>query len=666
MHDQLKLEVKELKDLQMRLSKYSTSDDLDLDPNIKALFQGDPPDWVTNSTIFSPVVALLQSEINEMANIIREKQEDLRHLLREAKRTPKQPPRDYEAEIDRLQDNIKALNQYIADFSSSEYSYAYDSGTQLSALDAEIMHLRQAEDDLNNEISLLENDLRDCVDELTKAQSTSEIYKEELEKSRKMMKQYRMTLQMLEQTAQELNKNRRQLYERGQALANVITKLQLNKNENEKKIRKLEEDVADHQQLVASYRLLEDQIREQEKQQEIQLGKMVEAVELAEEAAAEAQKSRMARDGLTDELQRVKNLTSSTVKQFEEAFGQHEASMKAHFEGILNSIKERSAILEAENSQLRHDKESVQRQLETATQENAILKTSRTDSGFSEFVETMAQLKAEIEASYTKKEQLVAYNEKTQMNINDLKGKLVIHGSTAKTEQVELSQRAQKLEMELEMHKATCKDIHAKNAKLVADNQKIKNDIAQLQRAATSEIQNRLKDKDREVDEVKMQIESAQKANAKAIAEMQQAVLAFRQHADKWKVKAQSIGIEANDARQTAEGEQQQMIDHINDLDMELQKRKQLKEKCEQMLQQMNDQVKTMKQNITMAEKKHRQQQDTITRLLNQQNAFTTENGRNHTLLDSLTLKIRRQQRALNALSKHPAQKLVDSDCDSF
>lgn len=664
MHDQLKLEVKELEALQMRLSKYSNSDELDLDPNLKALFQGDPPDWVTNSAIFSPVVALFQAEINELANIVREKQEDLRHLIREANRAPKQPPRDYDAEINRLQDNIKALNQYIADFSSSEYSYAgYDSGTQLSALDAEIMHLRDAEVSLNNEITQLENDLQECVDELTKAQNTSEIYKEELEKSRKMMKQYRMTLQMLEQTAQELNKNRRQLYERGQALANVITKLQLNKNENEKRIRKLEEDLDDHQQLVASYRLLEDQIKEQEKQQEIQLGKMVDAVELAEEAAAEAQKSRMARDGLTDELQRVKNLTASTVKQFEDAFGQHELAMKTHFEGVLGSIKERSAILEAENSQLRHDKESVQRQLETATQENAILKTSRSDSGFSEFVETMAQLKAEIEASYTKKEQLVAYNEKTQMNISDLKGKLVMHGSTSKTEQIELSQRAQKLEMELEMHKATCKDIHARNAKLVSENQKIKNDIAQLHRAASLEIQNRLKDKDREVEEVKIQIDSAQKANAKAISEMQQAVLAFRQHADKWKSKAQAIGIEANDAKQTAEGEQKQMIDHISDLDAELQKRKQLKEKCEQMLQQMNDQVKTLKHSLTMAEKKHRQQADAITHLLNQQNAFTTENGRNHTLLDSLTAKIRRQQRALNALSKHPAEKL---DCDSI
>ena len=45
------------------------------------------------------------------------------------------------------------------------------------------------------------------------------------------------------------------------------------------------------------------------------------------------------------------------------------------------------------------------------------------------------------------------------------------------------------------------------------------------------------------------------------------------------------------------------MTEHINDLDMELQKHKQLKDQCEQMLRQTKDEVKTVKQNITMAER---------------------------------------------------------------
>jgi septal ring factor EnvC (AmiA/AmiB activator) len=111
---------------------------------------------------------------------------------------------------------------------------------------------------------------------------------------------------MLKQTADDLNQNRKQLYDRGQKLAGLIQEMQFNKTDSEKRIRKLEEAFADHQQLVASYRVLEDRIKEQERQQEIALAKMVDAVTLAEVGAADAQKSRMTRDGLADELRRVK------------------------------------------------------------------------------------------------------------------------------------------------------------------------------------------------------------------------------------------------------------------------------------------------------------------------------------------------------------------------
>ena len=86
--------------------------------------------------------------------------------------------------------------------------------------------------------------------------------------------------------------------------------------------------------------------------------------------------------------------------------------------------------------------------------------------------------------------------------------------------------------------------------------------------------------------------------------EMQQAVLAFRQHADKWQCKAQSIGIEASDAKQNAESQQQQLIDQINGLENDLAERKQLKNKTELMLQQMDQQIKSLKQQISSLEKK--------------------------------------------------------------
>jgi len=78
--------------------------------------------------------------------------------------------------------------------------------------------------DLRAEVSDYQKSLSEWIEELTNTQNASDVVKDQLEKSRKTMRTYRMTLAMLRQTAEELNKNLRQLHERGQGLANVITK----------------------------------------------------------------------------------------------------------------------------------------------------------------------------------------------------------------------------------------------------------------------------------------------------------------------------------------------------------------------------------------------------------------------------------------------------------
>jgi chromosome segregation ATPase len=244
-----------------------------------------------------------------------------------------------------------------------------------------------------------------------------------------------------------------------------------------------------------------------------------------------------------------------------------------------------------------------------------------------------------------------------------MKAKLVVVVRTSRSEQVELNQRSQKLESELKTQKSTCHDILKKNAKMAAENQKLRNDILQIQRSAAGEFERRLKDKDNELIELRIQVDATEKASSKAITEMQQAVLAFRQHADKWKVKAQSVGLEASDAKQSAESEQQQMIDEINRVEAELKKRKQLKAKSELMLSQLNDHIKSMKASLAVGNTKERHQAASISQMLSQQNAFSAENGRNQILSDELTIKIRRIQRALETHGK--ASRPLDDSVDS-
>jgi septal ring factor EnvC (AmiA/AmiB activator) len=127
-------------------------------------------------------------------------------------------------------------------------------------------------------------------------------------------------------------------------------------------------------------------------------------------------------------------------------------------------------------------------------------------------------------------------------------------------------------------------------------------------------------------------------------------------------MKAQAIGIEASDAKQTAEDEQQQMAGDIGRLEEELARWKQLKAKCELMLSQLDEQIKTLKSSVTLASKKERQQAALMSQLLAQQSAFSAEKSRNQLLLDELVVRIQRKKRAFEGGGRSMNDSLEDSD----
>lgn len=639
--------VKKLfRDLLPLTERDSEDYDIQLDDNIQKVFNNNPPDFISNSKIFSPLIVGMDKFIEDKIFQIGKRQTKLAKLIDIKTFNDKQQPR--EKDIDDLKEEIKARKSSIEKLRSAPLQeISQMNANTINSYDQALLRYRKNYEDIQNEINELDNTYQQCQDELNKTVQTNDMFKAQLDQSSKTLTNYKKMLVQLKITLRDLNKNRQQLFKRGQDLAALITQYQLTKTNQEKEIRKLEEQYQEHQQLIVSYKMLEDKIKEQGKQQEVALNKMVNAVELTESAVADSQKNRMTRDNYAEELKRLKDLIANTTKQFDVSFAEHEKLIRKHFETALKSINERSLILESENSQYGHEKDSLQRQIDTASQENSILKASKSDNGFSLFVERMSALKAEIEAAYGKKEQLTAMNEKAHDNIDDIKSRLLTNSTNTRNDTLELTQRSQKLEMELEMHKSTCKEIMEKNAKLTAENQKLRNEIVQIQRSASTEAQSRLNEKDNELAEVKIQFEETSKANQKAISEMQQAVLAFQQHADKWKCKAQSIGLEASDAKQNKESHQQELIDQINELESSLAERKQLKAKTEFMLQQMDQQVKSLKQQISEAEKKQKQNAAVIQKTITQQNQIANDINKNKAMLDKLHVQVKRNQRNL-------------------
>lgn len=606
----------------------------------------DPPNLISNSLIYSPYVTVFDYHLKNVAWQIEKKKSKIKNLLRERKQLRKQLKMNKEETPEELQEvNDKLTEECNRLLQNSAQDQAMMNEVTLTTYDKQLAEYNANFYQLKNKFEELNTLCQQIQEELSLTKETNKMFQIRLDKSTQMITNYQKLERQLNSTASELNRNKEQLAKRGREMSELLTQLQLTKTGNEKEIRQLEEQYSDHQQLIVSYKMLEDRIKEQGKQQEIALNRMVEAVELTESAAAESQKNKLTRDNYSEELDRLKNLITQTTQQFDESFSQYEQSVKDHFESSLKRIQSRSFELESENLKKSHQKESIQKQIDSATQENSLLKTTKIDNGFSDFVEKMSALKAEIEAAFGRREQLKALKDKTKDNINEMKSRMIIIGTNARTDKNELTKRAEYLKTELENYKSICKDIMEENATLNAKNQDLRSEIVQVQQAATNEARNRLVEKDNEIAEIKIQIDATSQANSKAIGEMQEAVLGFKQHADKWKSKTQSIGIEANDMRQNAENQQKELIDQINGLEKDLSQRKQLCEQAQAMIQQMDQQIKSLKQQISASEKKQRQLNGAIQQTIAQQNQYAAEINRNKAVLDKLQVQVKREQR---------------------
>lgn len=647
----------ELTNLQNKLRRCVPSID-SVDDIIKEAV--DPiPTWLTNMDIYSPIVVALDEKLEDYKNELAALKVELKRLYKKHKKSKlnrsNQNPEDI---INTLSSSIKVIKEEINRLqqnSESDDSYSYVQ--RMQSIQDEIEQANQALIALQEGNEQVVETLQDCMGNINSASAEQVHLTEQITESTASFKQYRTTLSHMGDLVNHIMAHRNMLHQKEQQLVTMIAKLQSSKIDNEKQIRKLEEAYGEHQQLVASYHVLEDRIKKQEQQQETAIAKMVEAVELAEESAADAQKNRMTRDALTEELTRIKEVLSSTVKKFESSFSEHENLIREQLEKAYKAIKERCDHLEQENAQIIHEKEAIQRQLETTTQENSILKTAKSDNGFSHFVEQISSLKSEVEAAYSRKEQYSTQNEKLTQNINDIKGKLITISATARQDQMSLHELAQKLELELEMHKSTLKSILEKNAKLSSENTKIRNEIIHTNQSAMSEVQNKIKAKESEKAELMTLLETTLQAQNRSITEMQQAVLAYKQHADKWKAKAQSISIEAHDSKNNAEMLVQQNIDQIHALEADLAFRQQQMQKGKVLNEQKIQQIKSMKQQIAALERKSKQNAINMQQMISQHNNYQAEKARNNSMLDKLNVKIKRYQRALESLDTNPVDE---------
>jgi chromosome segregation ATPase len=616
----------ELFNLQRMLAKFCKREALD--PVACSVFRGHPPIWLNNASVFPPLLEIYERDLEELNADVKAKQKMLRKLAR----------------IYRLELRIEALKESIHNLVSG--SAKVDKRARVLILDGKIGRIQSYRSDVVSEIGFLTRSLERALEDLKRLEAIRDGHSEQLRRSTEMTKDYRKTLARLRRIAQNVNTSKVELAHRSNRLQQLVTKLQQNNIDRSNLISRLEEKWSVHQNLLDSYQALEKQIRDHEGQQDGLLGKLGNALKFAEDASTEAQRQRMVREDWAYELERIRDFSENTVKQFEISLEHRENLVRKELEKVLESIQEQSRVLEREKNHLLQEKDAIEKRMDTTQCENSLLRNRQANHGFSEFVETMAGIKAELEAGYLKKSRLVSLNDNLKHSVDLLKAKQIRIVTEGKKTQVELNKKRGAIHLELDVQKEVYKKILEKNAKVSGESQRIRDEIVENAASIRIELDTMLGSKRREIEALQVRVQTAQEANAKKISEMQGIVIGFRDHANKWKAAVQNIEVSANDAVESAEMEKGKIKERILKLEGDLERRVLLREKCELMLTQLGNQISALKQAVNSGRKTQREHHKLISALMKEQEVGSLEKGRHQAILQEYDIRIQGIERS--------------------
>lgn len=660
--------LKELWDKLAHLRLYVPyfGDNEDVDDTVKRIFDKKKkhvPTWLNDALIFTPIITSYEDVFRSKYDRIKETQNQILDALidRDDRNNKIEDLESSQETVYSLKREIKALEQEKREIEKNIVAFEPQKNKVLqktTEIDDEYTTLAVIYRKFREEFESVKQTF--LVAETTHDEYSKEnqVLQEQFHKTTADLQTYRKTLDEMGRFAKRIEEHKVSLLKRHESLNLIIAQLEQTKIDNAKTISKLEDNYADHQQLISSYLILEDKIKKQEHTQETVLSKMITAVELCEDASSDAQKMKMTKDMYQEELHRINEVILSTEKKFDNAVSEQEEQMKSQFESALNTINIRIKQIEGENSQLEHDKEGIMKQVNSANQENSILKATKSDNGFSNFVETISSLKAEIEATFTRKEQTANSIEHTKQSIENCKDKELQVRQDSKVEQTALLQRRQQVEMELEMQKAVLKEIMEKNSQVLTDNLRIKNEINQMNRINENSIQDEIKVKESSITELKVQLDEVLKSNERAINEIQQAILGIRQNGEKWKMKADTINNDADDQHNQLESQLETLQDNIQDLNEQVRIKRQDNTAASIIGDQLTAEISNLRQMLDEYDKKNKRRAGEIGQTLGMIQEVS-DYTKYINMIDTLDSQIRQKKREIKSISKS-ASKVLD------
>ena len=630
---------KELKEelwkLMMQLRFLSLNpEDEEIDDAVTEFFADDPPLWLTNSIVFGSLFSILDEKIDDELYKISQLQKLLKVRINGV--------REEEKRKQALLEDISRLESLTVTDSDMTATTDMNYDLQIQEYDRICRNKRIRLHELEEEEEELENELEKCDQDLEKVKNERELFQSQLLESSNIIRQFRKKNEEIQKFIKSIVEHRNSLHKRQKDLTILGDELIKAKADNEKLIKRLEEKYGKHQQLVQDLEEIEERIRAKEKKQEMTLTKMIEAVKSAELSKAEVMKQSAINQNYVNEVNRINDLTRNSAKQLSNALEDHQNSIIKSFENVLNQLIASIRDTESQNKDIVQDRSVVQRRVELAISENARLIEMKGDNGFGQFIKEMNHLHDEIDNVILQINQLKATNDRLADNISSAKTKILHASKDGKEELAYLKQKEESLQTVIDEYEEQVAQLIEHNEKVNGENQELRTAIINAKKDSMNEMNEKLVEKDEEIESMRREIKLAQEESQRAIGNITAANQGYKKHADKWRCQLEIIGAEASDFISTVSNSHRNQKDEIKQLRQRIISAKQTNEELQYKQVELEKQILILKSQLAEKNGKIRRYERRLRRTEEQGMDFFSNKDEMRRMSKTLDAKINR------------------------
>ena len=431
------------------------------------------------------------------------------------------------------------------------------SGVQQANKQNELNELQQRIMALEKEREVHQEWLNKCMEENDELLKDNEQIGRALKRSTMEIAKLQTKLSQSQAETQEFIQRRNENQKKNEALTQQMKNLESEKVEAEYKIKHLQEQLQDHDKMLAAFDLANKQLARERAIEASAISKMKEAVNSAEELNEEAKRLKREASSIRDEVNRAKQTLSETLVKLKADAKRKVDSINANYEARITEADKQFTQLLNDNAQLSASIETMRRQLSFLESQNGVLR-SDDGRGRSSFEEFTRGAKSQLEMLNSQLEELTRESQRLREEEQRQKTKLANAESDCERSNSGARKNVDKLEADLAQVKANMNEAEAQGKALLAENERLNSELTRVNVECKRDVEVRVAEKENEIRLLQGRLDEMRRNHIAQTGELQRVLLENKRHADKWREAAENFAVESEQGLEEAEQKTQQ------------------------------------------------------------------------------------------------------------